>query len=125
MTTKRDQVYKCELCGAMAEGLRDGAGSLVCCGKPMTALTENSVDASKEKHVPVITAAPAGCKVTVGAVAHPMTPEHFIEWIEVSTVDLVLRRQLKPGQAPEALFPVPPTGLKARAFCNLHGLWKA
>ena len=70
--TEKLQIYKCEVCGNIVEMLHAGAGQLVCCGQPMTLFKENSVDASKEKHVPVIEKTAAGFKVKVGSVLHPM-----------------------------------------------------
>ncbi|MDG4475770.1 desulfoferrodoxin [Thiovibrio frasassiensis] len=119
------QVYKCELCGNIVEVLHGGVGELVCCGQPMTLLTENTVDAAKEKHVPVIEKVAGGYKVKVGAVAHPMEEKHHIEWIELIAGDKAYRQFLKPGDAPEAFFAVDAPQVSAREFCNLHGLWKA
>ncbi|PKN45892.1 MAG: desulfoferrodoxin [Deltaproteobacteria bacterium HGW-Deltaproteobacteria-16] len=113
------------MCGNMVEVLHTGVGELVCCGQPMTLLTENTVDAAKEKHVPVIEKVAGGYKVKVGAVAHPMDEKHHIEWIELLAGDKAYRQFLKPGDAPEALFAVDAPQVSAREFCNLHGLWKA
>lgn len=124
--TKRYEVYRCEVCGNMVEVLREGAGELACCGKPMKRLTENTTDAAKEKHVPVIERTAQGVNVTVGSVAHPMEEKHYIEWIELLADGRVLREYLKPGMAPTALFAgVAAQSLVAREHCNLHGLWKA
>ncbi len=125
MATERQQVYKCQVCGIIAEVLDGGAGELVCCGQPMQLLVENTVDAAKEKHVPVVEAADGGVKVKVGSAAHPMEEKHYIEWIEVIADGRVYRQFLKPGDAPEAFFPVEAAGVVAREYCNLHGLWKA
>ena len=76
--TEKLQVYKCEICGNIVEVLHVGAGELVCCGQPMKQTVENTVDAAKEKHVPVIEKVPGGFKVKVGSVAHPMEEKHFI-----------------------------------------------
>ncbi len=119
------QVYKCEVCGNIVEVLHGGVGELVCCGQPMTLLTENTVDAAKEKHVPVIEKVAGGYKVKVGAVAHPMEEKHHIEWIELIAGNKAYRQFFKPGDAPEAFFAVDATQVSAREFCNIHGLWKA
>jgi superoxide reductase len=121
----RLQVYECEVCGNIVEVLRGGKGELVCCGQPMKLLEENTVDASVEKHVPVIEAADGGVLVKVGSVEHPMTDEHHIEWIEVIAGDATHIAFLEPGMKPEARFQVAPDGITAREHCNLHGLWKA
>ena len=119
------QVYKCDVCGNIVEVLHGGVGELVCCGQPMTLQTENTVDASKEKHVPVIEKVAGGYKVKVGAVAHPMEEKHHIEWIELIAGDKAYRQFLKVGDAPEAFFATDATQVSAREYCNLHGLWKA
>jgi superoxide reductase len=80
---KGRKVYKCSVCGNIVELLHDGGGELVCCGQPMEQLVENTVDAAKEKHVPVIEKADGGVKVKVGAVPHPMEEKHYIQWIEI------------------------------------------
>ena len=123
--TERSQVYKCSMCGNMVEVLHAGAGELVCCGQPMVLFSANTVDAAKEKHVPVLAKTADGFKVTVGSVAHPMDESHYIEWIELIVGDKLYRQFLKPGQAPEAVFCVAADKATARAYCNLHGLWGA
>ena len=122
---KKLEVYKCEVCGNIVEVLHGGDGDLVCCGQPMTLQAENTVDATKEKHVPVIEKVAGGYKVKIGAVAHPMEEKHYIEWIELIADNKAYRQFLKPGDAPEAFFAVDATQVSAREFCNLHGLWKA
>jgi superoxide reductase len=122
----RMQVYKCELCGNIIEVLHGAGGELVCCGQPMKLLIENTVDAAKEKHVPVIEKTAEGYKVKIGSVAHPMEEKHYIEWIDLSVGGTVYRQFLKPGDAPEAVFCVKGDGaVVAKEYCNLHGLWKA
>lgn len=119
-------IFKCELCGHIVEVLHAGDGELVCCGKPMVQMVENTVDAAKEKHVPVIEKVAGGYKVKVGSVAHPMEEKHFIEWVQLcGEGDLALRKFLKPGEAPEAEFKTEATSVSAREYCNIHGLWKA
>jgi superoxide reductase len=122
---ERLEIYKCELCGNIVEVLHAGKGELVCCGQPMKLYKENTVDAAKEKHVPVVEKAAGGYKVKVGSVAHPMEEKHYIEWIEVIADGVAYRYFLKPGAAPEASFKVDATKVTAREYCNLHGLWKA
>ncbi len=118
------QVYKCEVCGNIVEVVHGGAGELVCCGQAMKLLTENTVDAAKEKHVPVIEKISGGVKVKVGEVAHPMEEKHYVEWIEIIADGKAYRQFLNPGEAPEAVFMIDHENIKAREFCNLHGLWK-
>jgi superoxide reductase len=119
------EVYKCDLCGNIVEVLHGGAGELVCCGESMKLFVENTVDAAKEKHVPVIEKTAEGFKVKVGDVAHPMEQKHYIEWIEVIVGGKAYRQFLKPGEAPEATFCLDTDQVTAREYCNLHGLWKA
>jgi superoxide reductase len=123
--TERLQVYKCDVCGNIVEVLHAGGGELVCCGQPMKLRAENTVDAAKEKHVPVIENIVGGFKVKVGSVAHPMEEKHFIEWIEIVADGKAYRQFLNPGQTPEAVFMVDAATVTAREYCNLHGLWKS
>ena len=121
-----EKVFKCNQCGNIIEVVHDGGGKLVCCGEPMQALVENTTEAATEKHIPEITAVDGGYQVVVGSVIHPMEEKHYIEWIELVADDvLVYRKVLKPGEAPEAVFKVEASSVKARAYCNLHGLWAA
>ena len=118
------QVYKCDICGNMVEVLNAGGGTLTCCGKPMTLLTENTVDAAVEKHIPVAEEKDGELLVKVGEVEHPMLAEHFIQWIEVITKDgQVLRKHLNPEEKPVASFKVNGDVDRVREYCNLHGLW--
>ena len=103
--------------------------SLVACNRqsdslPLDTTTAPRTDAATEKHVPVIEAIEGGYKVTVGSVTHPMLDEHYIQWIELVTENTVLRKFLKPGETPEAVFLTEEKALYAREYCNLHGLWK-
>ena len=118
------EVYQCNVSGHMVEVLHGGQGELVCCGQAMVRLVENTVDAAKEKHVPVVEKVDAGVKVKVGEVAHPMEEKHFIEWVEVIADGKAYRQFLNPGETPEAIFNVDAEQVTAREYCNLHGLWK-
>ncbi|MBI9086166.1 MAG: desulfoferrodoxin [Desulfobacterales bacterium] len=122
---KQLEVYKCELCGNIVEVLHGGDGELVCCGQPMKLLAENTVDAAKEKHVPVIEKVDGGVKVKVGGVPHPMEEKHYIEWVEIIADGKAYRQFLNPGDAPEAFFCVDAAQVTAREYCNIHGHWKA
>ena len=122
---KKLEVYKCNICGNIVEVLEAGDGELVCCGQPMALMAENTVDAAKEKHVPVVEKVDGGVKVTVGSVAHPMEDAHWIEWIEIIADGTAYRQFLSPGDAPEAVFQIDADQVTAREYCNLHGLWKA
>jgi len=123
--TKLNQVYKCEVCGNIVTVLHEGVGELVCCGQPMKLMEENTVDATREKHVPVVEKIANGFKVKVGEVAHPMEASHYIEWIEIIADGKSFRKFLKPGDEPEAEFMIKADNVIAREYCNLHGLWKA
>ncbi|MBU3182356.1 desulfoferrodoxin [Clostridium psychrophilum] len=123
--TEIKEIYKCGICGNIVEVVHASGGILVCCGQPMTLQVENTVDAAKEKHVPVVEAVEGGVLVKVGAVEHPMVDAHYIEWIEIQTENKVYRKYLKPGDKPEALFILDEKVLTVREYCNLHGLWKA
>ena len=122
---KKLEIYKCMICGNIVEVLHGGAGELVCCGKPMERQDENTVDAAKEKHVPVIEKTNGGFKVKVGSAAHPMEEKHYIEWVELLADGKAYRQFLNPGDVPEAVFNVSAASVSAREYCNLHGLWKA
>ena len=123
--TQKLEIYKCEACGNIVEVLTAGGGELVCCGEPMKLYVENTVDAAKEKHVPVIEKIEGGYKVSVGSVAHPMEEKHYIEWIEIIADGKAYRQFLNPGDAPEATFMIDAAKITAREYCNMHGLWKA
>jgi superoxide reductase len=122
---ERHDVYKCNICGNIVAVLDGGAGELVCCGSPMIKQVENTVDAAKEKHVPVIEKGDGVVKVKVGDVAHPMEDKHYIEWIELLADGKSYFQFFNPGDVAEASFNVSATQVTARAYCNLHGLWKA
>ena len=123
--TKLKEIYRCPVCGNIVEVLNAGAGELVCCGKPMILLKENTTDAAQEKHVTVVEKTTNGYHVRVGSVEHPMLNEHYIQWIELLTPKSVLRCELKPGCKPEATIFTNEECLCVREYCNLHGLWKA
>jgi superoxide reductase len=122
--TERLQIYKCEVCGNIVEVLHTGAGQLVCCNQPMKLMKENTVDAAKEKHVPVIEKSKGRVTVKVGSVAHPMEEKHYIEWIELIANGHAYRQFLKPGGKPEATFALDAQHVTAREYCNIHLLWK-
>jgi superoxide reductase len=123
--TKRLQIYKCEVCGNIVEVLHEGKGQLVCCNQPMKLMEENTVDAAKEKHVPVIEKTAQGILVKVGSVPHPMEEKHYIEWIELIADGHAYREFLKPGGKPEATFKIDAQNVTAREYCNIHELWRA
>ncbi|NLK25472.1 MAG: desulfoferrodoxin [Euryarchaeota archaeon] len=123
--TELNEVYRCEICGNMVEMVHGGKGQLVCCGEPMKNMVENTVDASKEKHIPIVEKTSTGILVKVGSVAHPMEEKHYIEWIEVLANGRVMRAHLQPGMKPEAAFTCKGENFSVRGYCNLHGLWRS
>lgn len=122
--TKMLEVYKCGVCGNITMVVSPSGGTLACCEQPMVLQIEKTDDAGKEKHVPVIEKTAKGIRVMVGSVPHPMEEKHYIQWIEVISGDSLYVQGLKPGQKPEAEFPVTGAMAKVRAYCNVHGLWK-
>ena len=120
---KELKIYLCEHCGAMAEVL-EGNVTPTCCGNDMKLLKANTVDAAKEKHVPVISREDDALKVTVGSVLHPMTDEHYIKYIWVVFDNKVGRDQLDPTDKPEAIFHPGVGKADVYEYCTLHGLWK-
>jgi superoxide reductase len=125
--TELNQVYKCEVCGNITEVVHASSGQLSCCGQPMKLLEENTVDAALEKHVPVLEKQDNGKTIVkVGSVEHPMEPGHYIEFIEIICDLGSYKYFLKPGDKPEVIFYLGDTkDFTARAYCNLHGLWKS
>lgn len=121
--------FRCSRCGNIVGLINEGKGTMMCCREPMEELTANTTDAAQEKHVPVaeFEAGTGTLKVIVGSVAHPMTPEHLIEWIHVQTEKGGLMRKLTAEDKPEAVFKLAEGDKPVAVFeyCNLHGLWKA
>ncbi|MBR3251373.1 MAG: desulfoferrodoxin Dfx [Erysipelotrichaceae bacterium] len=119
--------YRCAKCGQMVAIVEKKGCPIMCCGQPMEEIVAGTSDASVEKHVPVIKQEGNIVTVTVGAVEHPMAEEHYIEWIALQTKQGNQRKQLKPGNRPEAVFALVDGDevVAAYAYCNLHSLWKA
>ena len=118
--------YICRHCGNIVTKLTSYKVPLHCCGQPMELLEAGVTDAATEKHVPVVSVEGNLVKVAVGAVAHPMVEEHFIQWVAVETERDALVHWFHPGEAPEAVFALA-DGQQVKAvyeYCNLHGLWK-
>ena len=121
--TEIGQVYKCNICENIVEVLYAGGGTLVCCGQPMQLIEEKTEDVGLEKHVPVVEKTETGIKVKVGSVPHPMEEKHYIEWIEAVADGITYRKFLHPGEKPEAEFKTSADNIKAREYCNIHGMW--
>jgi superoxide reductase len=120
------EFHKCAICGKIVAMVKDGVPDTICCGKPMLKLIPNTSDGAGEKHVPSAQAKDEVLSVKVGAVEHPMTEAHHIEWIAIETTAGNQRKVLDPLGKPEAKFALLP-GEKVNAvyeYCNLHGLWK-
>ena len=126
-TMAETKFYKCKNCADIVLGIEGGSSQFSCCEQVMELLVPNTVDASFEKHVPVVTTDGAVMTVKVGSAPHPMIPEHYIEFIylETSRGDGVLHK-LKPGEEPEAVIDIGKLDpVAAYAYCNIHGLWMA
>ena len=119
--------FICEKCGNLVVMIHSSGAPRVCCGQKMTPLVAGVVEASREKHIPVVTVDGATVTVNVGSVTHPMAEEHSILWIYLETDKGGQRKCLEVGKAPVATFALVEgeTPIAAYAYCNLHGLWKA
>ena len=118
--------YVCEHCGNIVEKVNDAKVPVMCCGKKMVELVPGTVEASHEKHIPVVKVEGNVVKVDVGSVAHPMVEEHSILWVYLQTDKGGSLKYLEVGKAPEVSFAVADEKpLSVYAYCNLHGLWKA
>jgi len=130
--TNQKQIYKCNICGNIIEVLHSGVGELVCCGQPMELISSKTEDEGAEKHLPVIEELPPnlcqgkdGFRIKIGEQEHPMEENHYIEWIEINTVDGKSGKKfLKPGEKPESNFYTRMEVTFIRAYCNVHGLWE-
>lgn len=121
-----NRFYICEHCGNLIGMIHDAGVPMMCCGQKMTRLAPGTVEASHEKHIPVVTVDGNTVKVEVGSVAHPMTAEHSILWVYLQTDKGGQRKCLAIGAEPVVTFALADEKpLAAYAYCNLHGLWKA
>ena len=117
--------YICEKCGNLVEKIEDSGVPMVCCGQKMSEIVAGTVEASREKHIPVASVEGNVVNVVVGSIEHPMAEEHSILWIELVSDKGVQRKHLKPGEAPKVSFALAgEKPLAVYAYCNLHGLWK-
>ena len=115
--------YRCPICGNVIEIIEGTANSIVCCGKKIEELNANTVDASKEKHIPIYEKIDSEIRVKVGETKHPMEDTHYIMWIAQVTNNSITRVELKPNEEPEIRLPYI-KGAVLYAYCNIHGLWK-
>lgn len=122
---EQKQIYKCNVCGNIIQIVHAGAGDLVCCSQLMELKQEKDEEEGYEKHKPIVEKTETGIIVTIGSEPHPMESEHYIEWAEVITEHRVYRKYLEPGQDPQVEFRLQAENFSVRAYCNVHGLWKA
>ena len=119
--------YRCAHCGQIIAIVKGTGVPLICCGEEMKEIIPGTTDAALEKHVPVYEVKDGKVLVSIGSVAHPMTPEHYIEWVSLQTKFGNQRKVLKPGDEPKVCFSIC-EGDEVEAvyaYCNLHSLWKA
>ena len=122
---KEVKFFVCETCGNLVGMINESGVPMMCCGKKMTHIVPGTVEASKEKHIPVVIVENGKVIVNVGSVDHPMTEEHLIEWVYVQTDRGGQRKCLNAGDAPNVVFALEgETPVAVYAYCNLHGLWK-
>ena len=122
---KNPKFYICRHCGNQVEMIHDAGVNPICCGQKMEELIPNTVDASGEKHIPVVNVENGVVTVNVGSVDHPMADVHYIEWVYVQTEKGGLRKDLSPGETPRVSFQLgEEKAVAVYAYCNLHGLWK-
>ena len=121
-----NKFYICEHCGNIVGMIHNSGVPMMCCGQKMTKLEAGVVEASHEKHIPVVTVEGNTVRVNVGSVTHPMSEEHHIAWVYLQTNRGGQRKCLDVTGAPEVTFALADeTPVAVYAYCNLHGLWKA
>jgi len=121
----KQKFYVCSHCGNIAALVIDKGAPLSCCGEKMLALIPNTVDASQEKHVPVVTKTGNTISVKVGSIPHPMEEKHYIMFIYVETKNGGQKKRLNAGEKPEAEFSfINDEPVAVYEYCNIHGLWK-
>ena len=117
--------YRCNHCGNIFVVIKDGGVNPICCGEKMEKLVPGSVEASTEKHIPVVSAQGNVVTVNVGSIPHPMVEEHKIDWIYVATVKGGSFKKLEVGEEPKAIFNIDDELVTVYAYCNIHGLWES
>ncbi|MBR5140473.1 MAG: desulfoferrodoxin [Clostridia bacterium] len=122
----KSKFYICEKCGNLVGMINESGVRMVCCGQKMTELVPGTVEASREKHIPVAEVIGDTVKVKIGSVEHPMSEDHSILWVYLQTENGGQRKCLKVGAPPEVTFALGgEKPIAVYAYCNLHGLWKA
>lgn len=125
MANQNVKFYLCKHCGNFVSTVYSSGVPMICCGEPMTELVPNTVEAAHEKHLPVVDVSGNKVTVKIGSVEHPMLEAHYIQWIYLETKKGGQRKELHPGDKPEATFYLEDDeALAAYEYCNLHGLWK-
>lgn len=123
----KQKFYRCAICGQIVAMVKETGVPIMCCGAPMQEIIAGTTEASLEKHIPEYKVEGGVVKVNVGAVEHPMIPEHYIEWVSLQTKKGNQRKALKANDKPyvEFLIAEDDEVEAVYAYCNLHGLWKA
>lgn len=123
----KQKFLMCKKCKNIVKVIKENENSIMCCNEKMQEIIPGTVDAAKEKHIPVYKVNGNEINVTVGEIEHPMQEEHYIEWIAIQTKYGNQIKELKPGEKPEACFLIceEDNVESVYAYCNLHGLWKA
>ena len=117
--------FRCKHCGNFVGAIHFSGVPMICCGEKMKEVEPNTVEASAEKHLPVVTVNGEDINVKIGSAAHPMSEDHYIQWVYVETERGGQRKGFKPGETPELNFKVvDDKPVAVFAYCNLHGLWK-
>ncbi|MGE3063431.1 MAG: desulfoferrodoxin family protein [bacterium] len=122
--TLKMEIFKCSVCGNIAEIIHSGEGELVCCNEKMVKSEPKDKEEGTEKHLPTIKENDDLFLIQVGETEHPMTAEHHIEWIEAVTEESTIRKFLKPGEKPRMTLNKKYRIKLVRAYCNIHGLWR-
>lgn len=116
--------YIYEHCGNLIEMINSSGQNIVCCGDKMKEIEVKTKEEKWEKHLPEVTRNDKVLLVNVGKIDHPMTENHYIEWIYLETEKGSQRKELKPGEKPSVIFTIADDKpLRVYAYCNLHGLW--
>ncbi len=123
----KELFFTCKHCGNIVAIIKDSGVPLQCCGENMHEIIPGTTEASEEKHIPVYNIKGEIVTVSVGSAEHPMTPEHYIEWICIVTEDGFQYKKLNPNTLPKADFSISKGDIvkAVYAFCNQHSLWKS
>ncbi len=121
---KSNRFFLCPLCGRVITVLNDSGSILSCCDTPMQELCANSGAGSFESHLPVVSFVEDGFEVRTGNIDHPMTEEHYIEWMCLVSEGSSRFFFLNPGDDPVHLFASDgQRPFAAYSYCSIHGLW--